>query len=184
MSTPEDKEKEVVPSEPLDGADGNDDDDEGEVLEWTCHPLKARPVTGVVVTLFISLVGLAIYYSTDSRWFTILGMIVLFASLAKFYFPTTFRLSDKRIMVKTTTQTLSKDWSLFRSCYPDKNGILLSPFTRPSRLENFRGQYIMFNKNSAEVTAFVKARINRPSEEPDEESDRDDVPRDGGEEKA
>jgi hypothetical protein len=57
------------------------------------------------------------------------------------------------------TQTLHKDWSIYRSCYPDKNGILLSPFVRPSRLENFRGIYLMFADNGEEVTRFVKAHI-------------------------
>ena len=62
-------------------------------------------------------------------------------------------------MVKTTTQTLHKDWKVYRSYYVDKNGVLLSPFTEPTRLENFRGLYIMFNNNRDEVASFIKARI-------------------------
>ena len=136
-------------------------EDEGAVLNWRCHPVRRRPVVSMAVTAFIVLVGLLVYFATDSRGFTVLALVILFASLAKFYFPTEYRLSDKNIKVKTTTQTLVKEWSMYRSYYADKNGILLSPFARPSRLENFRGLYIMFEKNRDEVTAFVKERIGR-----------------------
>lgn len=140
----------------------NETVDEGEVLSWTCHPVRRRPLVSVAVTLFITLIGVLVQYATASLGFAVLALVVLFASLAKFYFPTTYILSDKNLKRKTMTQTLVKKWSMFRTCYPDKNGILLSPFTRPTRLENFRGLYIMFEGNNDEVTAFIEQRIGRP----------------------
>jgi hypothetical protein len=141
------------------------------VLEWTCHPVKRKPLVSVLVTLFILAVVAVVFYTTASRAFGVLAAVVMLASLAKFYFPTTYRLTNERITIKTTTQTLHKDWSTYRSCYPDKNGILLSPFVRPSRLENFRGIYLMFNNNHDEITSFVKAHINRKTESrPQDES--------------
>lgn len=153
-------------------------EDEGAVLSWRCHPVKRRPMVSAAVTAFILLVGFLVYFATDSRGFTILAMVILFASLAKFYFPTEYRLSDKNIKVRTTTQTLIKEWSMYRSCYADKNGILLSPFVRPSRLENFRGLYIMFENNRDEVTAFVKERLGRGTP-PAVESKKDNETEDG-----
>ena len=134
-------------------------EDEGEVLEWTCHPVKRRPIVSVAVTSFLIVLVVLIYSVTGSPAFALLAMVIMLASLAKFYFPTAYRLSDKRIMIKTTTQTLYKNWSVYRSCYPDKKGILLSPFAAPSRLENFRGLFIMFNDNGKVVTEFVRSRI-------------------------
>jgi hypothetical protein len=61
-------------------------------------------------------------------------------------------------------QELRKKWSQYRSCYPDKNGVLLSPFVRPSRLENFRGTYIRFWNNREEVVSFVKTMIEKNRE--------------------
>ncbi|MDD3731279.1 MAG: hypothetical protein PHU88_02770 [candidate division Zixibacteria bacterium] len=136
-------------------------DAEGQVLSWRCHPVKRRPWVSLAVTLFVLLISFLVFYATGSRAFTVLALVILMASLAKFYFPTEYRLSDKNIKIKTTTQTLVKDWAMYRSFYPDKNGILLSPFARPSRLENFRGLYIMFENNRDEVTAFVKERLGR-----------------------
>jgi len=139
-------------------------EEEGEILKWTCHPFRQRPWMAILVGLFISVISVSIYHWTEQRWFGVFSAVVLFASLAKFYFPTTYQLSDLRISVKTTTQTLHKEWSLYRSCWPDKNGVLLSTFAGASRLENFRGLYLLFNNNRDEVVAFIEARLNRDTE--------------------
>jgi hypothetical protein len=130
------------------------------IIEWTTHPVKRKPLVSVLVSLFIIVVVVIVYYIMSSKAFALLALLILFASLAKFYFPTTYRLTHDKITIKTVTQTLHKDWSIYRSCYPDKNGILLSPFVRPSRLENFRGLYLIFANNRDEVTQFVKAHID------------------------
>jgi len=140
------------------------EEEEGDLLEWKSHPVKRRPLISVLATLFLTLVAAVVFFATESMGFALLALVVLFASLARFYFPTSYRLSDRRITVKTVTQTLHKDWSHYRSCYVDKNGILLSPFTRPSRLENFRGLFLLFAGNREEVTAFVRARLSGDSD--------------------
>ncbi len=135
--------------------------DWGDALEWMVHPVKRKPWISAAVSLFVVAVVAAVRMATDSQAFAVLAAIVMVASLAKFYFPTRYRLDDHKITVKTTTQTLTKEWSLYRSCYPDKNGILLSPFAQPSRLENFRGLYLMFADNRESVTVFCRAHIGR-----------------------
>lgn len=151
-------------------------EDEGEVVEWTVHPVRRRWWVSVVVTLFVAAVGATVHAIMHSQFFTILALIIMLASLAKFYFPTTFRLSDKGVTVRTTTQKLFKEWKLYRSCYRDKKGLLLSPFVAPSRLENFRGLYVMFENNGDEVTEFARERIKRAhaKPEPDGEESSDD----------
>ncbi len=144
------------------------------MLEWTAHPVKRKPLVSVAVTLFVCLVVVAVFYATESRGFAVLAAVVLLLSLAKFYFPTSYRLTNENISVKTTTQTFARPWSQYRSFYRDKNGLLLSPFIEPNRLENFRGMYIMFSNNADEVTEFVKDHIGREEaavEEPSTEED-------------
>ncbi len=139
----------------------NSADENRPALEWTCHPVRRRPWVSVLVSLFAIILVVVVYYTTLSKAFAVLALVVLYASLAKFYFPTRYRLTAEGITVKTVTQTIHKDWSLYRSCYADKNGILLSPFVRPSRLENFRGLYLMFAGNRDEVTELVKEQIRK-----------------------
>ena len=142
------------------------------VLEWKTHPMRKRPVAATIVTVFILVVGILVFSTTSSKAFTVLALVVLFMSLAKFYMPTAFKLTDKEIIIKSTTQTVKKEWSMFRSFYPDKNGVLLSPFVRPSRMENFRGMFLMFNDNRDEVIAFVESHITDILDEIEEEEDK------------
>ncbi|RKX21049.1 MAG: hypothetical protein DRP35_05035 [Candidatus Zixiibacteriota bacterium] len=130
-------------------------------LKWTVHPVKRRPLISIAVTFFIFLIGYIVNYSTQSQWFTILALVVLFGSLSKFYFPTIYELNNKMIIIKTTTQTLKKEWQLYRSYYPDKNGVLLSPYSEQTRMENFRGIYLMFEKNKDDVLKYIEFHINK-----------------------
>lgn len=130
-------------------------------IKWTVHPVKRRPFISIGVTLFIFLIGYVVNYSTQSQWFTVLALVVLFGSLSKFYLPTKYELNEKEVIIKTTTQQLKKEWSLYRSFYPDKNGVLLSPYSEQTRMENFRGIYLMFEKNKDEVLQYIKTHINQ-----------------------
>jgi hypothetical protein len=141
---------------------------EEATLEWVCHPARKNMRVTVLVTAFLVILIGVVYYATDySLLFAGLAVLVLFGSLASFYFPTRYKLTGDEIIVKTKMQTLTKKWSQYRTSYPDKNGILLSPFVRPSRLENFRGLYIKFWFNREEVLAFIRDRLarNRPDDE-------------------
>lgn len=138
---------------------------ETPVFEWTTHPMKKRPVATVIVTIFILVTSMLVFYATSSKFFTIGALLVLFLSTAKFYLPTKFKFTDKSVSIKTTSQTIKKNWKDFRSFYPDKNGVLLSPFLEPSRLENFRGMYLIFSSNRDEVISHVKKYIQVETDE-------------------
>ncbi len=134
---------------------------DGPSLEWTCHPAKRNRLVTAAVTVFVGLIVVIVYLLTYSIFFTVLAFVIMTGSLAAFYFPTRYRMTGEEIFIKTTTQTLCKKWSQYRSYYPDKNGVLLSPFVKPSRLENFRGTYIRFWNNKDEVVAFIKEMIEK-----------------------
>lgn len=128
-------------------------------LAWTTLPAKKHPARTLLVSLFLLVITGIVYSMTSSAFFAALALVVLFASIAKFYLPTRFTLTDREIIIKSTTQTIKKEWSQFRSFYPDKNGVLVSPFVGPSRLENFRGVYLIFGNNRDAVLRILKGHI-------------------------
>ena len=134
-------------------------------FNWSCHPLRKRPLVSVLVTLFVILAVAYVYYSFDSVGFALLTFIVFALSLARYYFPTHYRLSEKGVTIKTPTQTISKQWSEYRSFYPDKNGVLLSPFAEPSRLENFRGIYLMYGGKREQIISYINKYNSSSSKE-------------------
>ena len=128
-------------------------------LEWIVHPLIANWKVSVGLIAFLIALCTAIYFSFNSLTFLFLSIIFLVGSLSPFFFPTTYTINDDGINIKTVFRKSSKNWGYYKSYYPDKNGILLSPFPHPSRLENFRGLYVRFNNNKADVVNFVKQRL-------------------------
>ena len=93
-----------------------------------------------------------------------LAVFIFAGALSAFFFPTTYELTTEKVRVKYLFSVVEKELKNYRSYYPDKNGVLLSPFPRPSRLENFRGIFLRYHNNKAEVDAFVKRIFEaRPS---------------------
>lgn len=142
-----------------------DDTNDANALTWSCHPVKRKPLLSVGVTVLVSVIVALVYNTAQSVWFGLLAFVVMLLSLAKFYLPTHYKLTAQGIVIKTTTQTLKKHWKEYRSAYPDNNGILLSPFVEPSRLENFRGLYLMFNNNRSDVISYVNAHIGKQTDD-------------------
>jgi hypothetical protein len=128
-------------------------------IQWTVHPIKRNWKRSAGVVLFLVILCAAIYLSLNSVTLLLLSVVILVSSLAPFFFPTTYTLRDDCIIVRSLLRRFSKQWAFFRSYYPDKNGVLLSPFSSPSRLENFRGVYIMFSRNRSEVVNFIRKKM-------------------------
>jgi hypothetical protein len=134
--------------------------DKEPILEYLCHPARRNMTITMLTTVFIIVCIIMVWLISYSLFMTGLAVLILFGSLSGFYFPTRYLFFDDHLIVKTTVQTLKKEWSQFRSYYPDKNGVLLSPFGRPTRLENFRGLYIKFAGNRDKVMEIVRSKID------------------------
>jgi len=128
-------------------------------IDWTIYPIKRNWKISAVLIFFLVILCVAIYFSFDSLTFLLLSAVILICSLSPFFFPTRYILQDDHIMIRSLLRTFSKKWDFFKSYYPDKNGVLLSPFPSPSRLENFRGVYIRFDNNRTEVLGFIGSKI-------------------------
>jgi hypothetical protein len=130
------------------------------IISWAIHPARKRPWVTTFVIVFILIIAVGIYTWTLSPVFTALASIILIGSLSGYFFPTTYRFYEDQLVVRYTVTTLKKEWSQYRTFYKDKNGVLLSPFTQQSRLENFRGIYLRFGDCDREhVMEFIKSKI-------------------------
>ncbi len=127
-----------------------------ETLSWVSHPARIRRTASLLVLLFMHAVFIMVYLITSSILMITLAALIFTATLSTFFFPTKYKISKNRVKIKYLVNKVDKDMNSFRSYYPDKNGVLLSPFPKPSRLENFRGVYVRYHQNKAEVDAFIK----------------------------
>jgi len=134
---------------------------ERELLRWRSVPARRKIRTTVLVTIVVLGVPvlLAAWYGP---FYGLLGILILGGSLLSFFLPTDYVLTDLTVARRYLGIDQQRKWSEFRSYYPDKNGVLLSPFPGPSRLENFRGMYLRFEGNRDEVLAIVADRVSYP----------------------
>lgn len=132
-----------------------------EVLKWTSHPLKKSRKKTVYLVLALFVIWSIVFWATAYSWgFLFLAVLILTASLSPYFFPTRYELTQEQVKVFFLAVKKIKTWSEFRSYYPDKNGVFISPFAKPTRLENYRGLYLRYERNQEEVLNFVKSKID------------------------
>lgn len=131
------------------------------IYQFVCHPARKNLMITALTTIFILVCIVIVWFIAEGSLFlTGLSVLILFGALGSFYFPTWYYIYEDHLVIRSLIQTLRKDWSQFRSYYADKNGVLLSPFARPTRLENFRGTYIKCFEHLDKVMEIVKEKID------------------------
>ncbi len=132
-----------------------------EVLSWTSHPLKKSKKKTVCLISALFLIWSLVFWATAYSWgFLFLAVLILTASLSPYFFPTKYKLTQDKVKVHFLAVKKEKTWLEFRSFYPDKNGVFISPFAKPNRLENYRGLFLRYEGNQEEVLNFVKSKID------------------------
>ena len=132
-------------------------------LSWCSLPFKEHRRKTVLLIIFLIVVGVGLYFSFGLYWL-IFAYILLVGSIFSYFLPAYYSMDEAGITIKGIIAEHKKSWAQFKSYYPDKNGVLLSPFLKPTRLENFRGIYIRFCNNREEVISFISAHITTPNE--------------------
>ena len=126
---------------------------------WRVHPLRESWMRSTLLLLFLILLFSGVYWLFQSVFVALLSTIFVTSSLYRYFVPFRYELYEHELVVTAPFYRLTKPWDAFRSFYVDNNGVLLSPFTKPSRLENFRGVYVRFGANRSEALDFIKNRI-------------------------
>jgi hypothetical protein len=114
-----------------------------EIIEWRSHPVRENRKKALFTFIFLFFFWISIYFSLGFFWF-IVSVLFVGGSLFPYFTLTRFRLDEEGATVQKPFYSIKKSWGQFRSFYPDRNGVLLSPFSKPSRLENFRGLYLRY----------------------------------------
>lgn len=125
-------------------------------LSWTSHPAKERPVAAAVVFVIMLVVFYYVYHATRSPIMVLVAILVFLISLSTFFFPTRYTVDEKMVVIKYLYNSKERNISAFRTLFPGRRGVLLSPFLGPSRIENFRGFYLRYGKyNKEQVDSFL-----------------------------
>jgi len=133
------------------------------VIKWTSIPFKLGGKRNLIAILIPVLVWAVVFIFWGIGWF-ILAVILVGTSIMPYFFPTSYTLTQDEIFINSFFVKQRKKWKYFKTFYVDNNGIFLSPFNKPRRLENYRGLFIRFHKNKDEVVQFVKKAMEKAFE--------------------
>jgi hypothetical protein len=136
--------------------------EERPLAEWAVHLARREPrkVWVVVVALAISAVvgALALHHWVGG----VLAVMFVFSSAAEFVLPIRYRITDRRVQCSYGLARLEMQWDSVRRVLRSEDGVRLSPFPRPSRLDAFRGIRIRFADGTGNGSAdHVQSLIGR-----------------------
>jgi hypothetical protein len=123
------------------------------------HPLRENPgrAAGLVAVLVCVLALVRLNY--PEPWWTLFSGVVLFGATARFFLPTSYRLDENGVRSRFLGISLGRPWKDFKRYEVYHNGVLLSPFDRPSRLDSFRGMFLLFGPKGEDVIEFIRGRF-------------------------
>jgi len=131
-----------------------------EVLaEWRVHLLRKHPGRSILlVTVCILAVAFLHLVFGQRLGFTVLAALILLGSFLDWLLPIKYRLTTRGASYNNIFLKKRIAWEEIRSCYVSGFGLKLSPFSRRTRLDAFRGFVLRFAGNRDEVIRIVKQR--------------------------
>ena len=140
---------------------------EATPLTWRVHRLRESP-RGIFLVMAAVFAALWIGNLLALHPITLLIMVVaLLLSLGDFLLPIKYRLTDRGAHADVGLNRLFIAWEDVRRATHGSEGIFLSPFSQPSRLDAFRGVRLRYGAdNRDEVLATVRNLRPAKQDEP------------------
>ncbi len=135
-------------------------------LTWSVRPCGRNRALAVVVAVFVLAVSLAAQVLFGSPGWGLLTLVLLGLSVAPYYVGARYTVSQEGASASGLFVTHRRGWAEVRACFPDGEGVLLSPLSRPTRLAYTRGLYLRFADNRDEVLARVEGFLEQAAGEP------------------
>lgn len=151
-------------TEPTDDADAVADaasTAERDVLSWRVHRLRENPrgligVTGAYVAAFLLWYGL---FPHPLALF--LPTVALTSALAEYLFPISYRITTRGAYSANGLARLFIAWPDVKRATVGRDGINLSPFARPSRLDGIRGVRLRFSNGNDPIVMDIVRKLRR-----------------------
>ena len=129
-------------------------------LRWTVHPLRDEPPAKTALLILIIL-GLSVLVAItfDAPAYGFLSAVLLTASMSRYFLPTRYALRESHILIAHLGARRTIPWSRIRRHTVGPDGVFLSPFASPRRLDPFRGCFLRLRDNRDEVIHCVETRL-------------------------
>ena len=130
--------------------------DEETILAWRVHLARREPRRAVVALLAVLFALTLIHLAWGAPLLVVAAGLAMLGAIGEHLFPIYYRVTNQGVYARNLWTVRRLTWPRVRRCYRDAHGLKLSPLRVPSRLEAFRGIYLWFEENEAEVRAAVE----------------------------
>ena len=131
----------------------------GAALSWSAWPAQEHPLRAAVLIAALAVLGVLVRQGTHDAVLAVAGPLFVLLSVSSWLLPTTYRLTDESLEVRSLGVTRARPWSEMRRMTVDEQGIFLSPFERKHWLDAYRGVRLLTGGNRDQVVAFVEAKL-------------------------
>jgi len=100
-----------------------------------------------------------VHFAFGGLGYALVAAVLLGCSLARYFAPTWYELDEAGVAVRFLGHSRMVPWGEVRRVLVHREGVHLSPFERPSRLDSFRGTFLRFAGNADEVVSFVESQV-------------------------
>lgn len=128
----------------------------GEVLEWQYKSWEKDPNRRTVAIAAIVIAGLAGLLIFHHPLFAIIGMVVIFVSTAELFLPVKYKLDANEARQQCGLSVTAIPWTEVRRLVTQGDGVRLSPFEKPNRLDAFRGVFLRYASNEDQVLGKIR----------------------------
>lgn len=133
--------------------------DNGRELSWESHPLRDDWPRSLVALLALPAIAALVLAGGFGLFLACLSVIVVAASLARYFFPARYHLDEKGVRLVFLGVSKTRAWSAFRNIYPHAIGVHLAPGSKPGAMDSYRGLFLRYNGNDKEVLDHVKRHL-------------------------
>ena len=129
-------------------------------MKWSVHPAKDNHKKTTLSLVFIVgfLVFIAVFHGV---FWGLLGFIILLVTLYSYFFPSHYEVDQEYVTIKNIFITQRRRLTEFKKVYRGKNGILLSPFTKKTVLNQFRGVFLLLPRERQAIEDHVIGLIEK-----------------------
>ena len=127
-------------------------------VSWTVHRARETPVRTAVAASFL-VFFLAVTFWQFGLLLFLVALVVLSLALHTYFLPVTYVFNQVGVTVDKRVFKYTYPWDRFRRYFRTSGGVVLSPFTRRTFLDNFRGVHLLLPADSEPVIDYLEKRF-------------------------
>jgi hypothetical protein len=133
---------------------------DADTITWVSLPLRDEPWPKTA--LLLTLVGATVLVGAlQAVFYGVLALALLLVLLGPYFLPCRFEISQRGVKKRFFLFNRDRPWSEYKRYVPRKDGVFLSTFPAPSRLDSFRGDFLRFSRTTdrERVMALVRQHV-------------------------